>query len=309
MSLWSRYLVAESLEEALDSLAESSGATCPVAGGTDLLIELSQARHPAVETLVDVTRIPELGSLERRGDELFIGAAVSVARVAASPLVREHAAAVAEACAHIGGPQVRTTATLGGNVAHALPAADGMIALAALDAVAEVAGRSGTRRLPILELFLGPGRSVLRAGNELLIGFSLPLRLQGEASAFSRIMRPQGVALPILNAAVWLARDGERVRGARLVVAPSGPVPLRSTSIERLITGRIFDEALLGDVRRAIPAEFSFRSSRQRAGADYRYSVCPGLVEEVISAAWRRADGPPVPAAGLAGPAGRRTVR
>lgn len=293
MGLWSSYLVPESIEEALDALAESSGTACPVAGGTDLLLELSQMRHSPVETLVDITRIPELGRLERRGDELFIGAAVSVARVAASPLVWEHAAAVAEACAHIGGPQVRTTATIGGNVAHALPAADGMIGLVALDAAAEVADRSGARRLRVLELFEGPGRSALRPTGDLLVGFYLPLRRDREASAFSRIMRPQGVALPILNAAAWLARDGERVREARLVVGPSGPVPLRAASLEHLVFGRIFDEELLADIRRAIPAELSFRSSPQRAGADYRYRLCPVLVEEVMTAAWRRAGSAP----------------
>ena len=86
--------------------------------------------------------------LELRGEELFIGAAVPVNRVALDPMVIEHALALVEACNLIAGPQVRNTATLGGNVAHALPAAEGTIALTALDAQAEVANAAGTRRMP-----------------------------------------------------------------------------------------------------------------------------------------------------------------
>ena len=95
-----------------------------------------------------------------------------------------HAQALVEACDLIGGPQVRNVATLGGNVAHALPAADGTIALLALDAEAEIASLMAptavrcvayeTRRIPIKELFLGPGKSSLKHGEELIVGFYLP---------------------------------------------------------------------------------------------------------------------------------------
>ena len=113
----------------------------PIAGGTDLLLDLKQGRHAPVHTLIDLTFVPEMTVLELRGDELYIGAAVPVNRVALDPLTGTHAQALVEACDLIAGPQVRNVATLGGNVAHALPAADGTIALTALDAQAEVASR------------------------------------------------------------------------------------------------------------------------------------------------------------------------
>ncbi|RME90801.1 MAG: hypothetical protein D6770_01720, partial [Anaerolineae bacterium] len=173
MPLWQTYLRPHSVDEALRALTSVPGPAIPIAGGTDLLLDLRQGRHRPVHTLVDVTAIPEMTALEIRRERLYVGAAVPLRRVATSSLVREHARALAEACDLIGGPQVRNVATLGGNVAHALPAADGTIALMALDAQAEIATLQGRRLSPLGELFRGPGQSVLQEG-ELILGFYLP---------------------------------------------------------------------------------------------------------------------------------------
>ena len=92
--IWKTYFLANSIPEALNALAGAPGEACLVAGGTDLLLDLQQGRHPPVDTLVDITRIPELTALEVRGGRLFIGAAVPLNRVIASPLVQEHAQAL-----------------------------------------------------------------------------------------------------------------------------------------------------------------------------------------------------------------------
>jgi carbon-monoxide dehydrogenase medium subunit len=290
MSIWSNYIVADSLSEALAALSSNSENTRPVAGGTDLLIEIQQGRTAPVDTLVDVSSIPELKKLEIRNDHLFVGGAVSVREITESPLVREHAAAVSEAAGLIGGPQVRNTATLGGNVAHALPAADGMVALVALGATVEIAGADGVSVVPILELFLGPGKSTLQRDHRVLVGFRIPLRKAGQGSAFSRIMRPQGVALPILNAAAWIEREGDIVHEARIAVGPSGPVPTRAATIEDVLRGEQVDSDLLGRIAEAIPVAFRFRSSAMRAGSAYRFDMCKVLLEEVIMTAWQRAE-------------------
>src|ERR1041385_219366 len=175
MNLWQNYIRPKNLSEAMDAFANAPCPLMPIAGGTDLLLDLDQGRHSPVQTLIDVTSIAELTLLEIRGDELFIGAAVPVNRIVHNPLTVQHAQALVEACDLIAGPQVRNVATLGGNVAHALPAADGTIALLALNAVAEIASATGTRRIPVQELFVGPGKSSLKHGEELIVGFYLPL--------------------------------------------------------------------------------------------------------------------------------------
>jgi CO/xanthine dehydrogenase FAD-binding subunit len=93
-----------------------------------------------------------------------------------------------------------------------------------LDAQAEVAGPQGGRRVPMPELFLGPGKSALQAG-EIIVGFYVDQTQLGQASCFKRIMRPQGVALPIINNSVWLERDGDTIKNIRIAVGPGGAVP------------------------------------------------------------------------------------
>ena len=289
MNLWQEYLRPTNLSQAIKAFAEASGPILPVAGGTDLLLDLEQGRHAPVQTLLDVTSIEEMTLLEERGDQLFVGAAIPVNRIVHNPLVITHAQALTEACNLIAGPQVRNVATLGGNVAHALPAADGTIALLALNAEAEVAGLSGVRRLPFKELFLGPGKSALKHGQELLVGFYLPLSQPGQASCFKRIMRPQGVALPIINLAVWLERKEGLISQMCLAVGPGGPTPWRGTEVEKALIGMPLHDETLKTATEALLAQVGFRSSARRASADYRRHIVTGLFKDVLEAAWQRA--------------------
>ena len=287
MTLWSQYILAHSVAEAVQGLASSAGSARPVAGGTDLLLDLQAGSHAPIPTLVDLSAIPELKVLEVRGDDLFIGAGVPVSQVASSPLVIEHARALSEACGLIGGPQVRNSATLGGNVAHALPAADGTIALMALDARAEIAGPAGTRVVPLREIFKGVGQSTL-ASDEILTAFRLPLRQPGQASGFSRVMRPQGVALPILNLAAWLQRDGEELAAVRIAVGPAGPTPQRATGIEAFLAGKPYSPVVIAEAQVLVDTALRFRTSPARATAAYRFHLCKVLLAEVLEKAWQR---------------------
>jgi carbon-monoxide dehydrogenase medium subunit len=296
MTLWQNYLRPKTLSEAMGAFANAPRPILPIAGGTDLLLDLEQGRHSPVQTLVDVTSIEEMTRLEITGDELFIGASVPVNRVATSPVVGHHAQALTEACNLIAGPQVRNVATLGGNVAHALPAADGTIALLALDAIAEVASPAGTRRLPFRELFLGPGKSALKHGEELLVGFYISIQktLRDSeslrvSSCFKRIMRPQGVALPILNCAVWLERESDIIKDIRIAVGPGGGTPFLATQAEDTMRGKSLNETTFESALEALLAQAQFRTSPRRASADYRRHIVSGLFRDVIESAWGRA--------------------
>ncbi len=289
MNLWQEYLRPTNISQAIQAFAQATGPILPIAGGTDLLLDLEQGRHAPVHTLLDVTAIVEMTTLEVRGDELYIGAAVPVNRVATTPEVVHHAQALTEACNLIAGPQVRNVATLGGNVAHALPAADGTIALLALNAQAEVAGLAGTRRVPFKELFLGPGKSALKHGEELLVGFHLPLATQHQSSCFKRIMRPQGVALPIINLAIWLERTNDAISQIRIAVGPGGPTPWSGTEAEKALLGKSLNEETFEIAVEALLAQVGFRSSARRASADYRRHIVITLFKDVIETAWMRA--------------------
>jgi CO/xanthine dehydrogenase FAD-binding subunit len=290
MNLWQNYLRPRTLAEAMEAFTSAPKPLAPIAGGTDLLIDLEQGRHSPIHTLVDVTEIEELLALEMRDDALFIGAGVPVNHIVLDPLAGAHTQALVEACELIGGPQVRNVATLGGNVAHALPAADGTIALLALDAQAEIFSISGTRRIPFKELFLGPGKSSLKHGEELLVGFYLPLSTPYQASCFKRIMRPQGVALPIINVAIWLEREVDIIKDIRIAVGPGAATPWQARDAEQVLLGKSMNNETVETALEILLAHVGFRSSPRRAGADYRKHIVVTLFKDTLESAWSRAN-------------------
>src|SRR5258708_81127 len=242
MKLWSHYHVARSVDEALDLLSQYDGRAQIVAGGTDLLLDIQQGNHPPAESLIDITRIPELTAIEIDGDTAIVGAGVTHTAIVAHPDLRSRSTCLAESCGVVGGPQVRNVATIGGNVAHALPAADGTLSLVALRASAEVASSDGRDWHDIGDLFVGPGQSTVDSSRQLLTRFRFALSRAGEASAFKRIMRPQGVALPILGCAVWVKIADDHFADVVICVAPVSPTPIRAASIEAFLIGQPADE-------------------------------------------------------------------
>ena len=290
MSLWQQYLRPQSLADALSALGDSSGGVAVVAGGTDILLDLDQGRHTSVETLVDVADVEEMLEIRKVDDFITIGAAVPLRDVIDDELVRSNATALVEACELIGGPQVRNVATLGGNVAHALPAADGTIALLALGAEAEVASTQGATWIPIEDLFVSPGEPSFDRAHELVVRFRFSLLREGEASAFRRVMRPQGVAIAILNMGARLRVDeAGMIREARLAIGPAGPRPLRARAAEQAIVGNRLDKATFSNALNALSEEVRLRTSPHRATAEYRSHLLASLLSETLEAAIGRA--------------------
>lgn len=295
MPLWKEYFTPTSVAEALTLRARYGHDTLLVAGGTDLILDLQQGNHAPVDALIDVTTIEHLNEIALVDGWVVIGAAATHAQVEANPLVREHGAALAESCSVVGGPQVRNVATLGGNVAHALPAADGTIGLLALDAEAQVctltAGNVESAWQPLLSIFAGPGQSRLLE-NQMLAAFRFPASRPGQASAFDRIMRPQGVALPILGVAAKLTLDATRTRvqQASIAVGPAGPIPFRAVEAERLLSeAEQFDDEVLAAAIAAAQAQAELRTSKHRASKEYRHEVLEVLLRRVLQRAFRRA--------------------
>jgi len=296
MALWQEYHRPDSVEAALALLARHDGRARVVSGGTDLLLEMQQGHKPAVEALVDVTSIADMNYIGRQEEWIEIGAAVPHTQIVKSELIRQQATCLVESCGVIGGPQVRNVATLGGNVAHALPAADGTTALVALNAEVEVADANGRTWRPILSLFKGPGKSAVDQSRELITKFRFPAPQPGEGTAFKRIMRPQGVALPILACAVWVKigdwrleiGDSPVIDEVRICIGPVRPVPCRAEQTEMALKGRRLSEAL-DDCVAAAQREFSPRTSKHRATAEYRVEMIEVLLRRALPLAVRRA--------------------
>jgi carbon-monoxide dehydrogenase medium subunit len=290
MAYWQEYVQPSTVDDALTALRDAGGDARLVAGGTDLLLDLQQGRHAPLQRLVDVTRIEEMTRIRLDGEWAEIGAAVPIREIVDHPVLAARAACLTQACALIGGPQVRNVATLGGNVAHALPAGDGTIALLALDAQAEIASAGGRHWLPMEDLFSGPGQTTFDRSAALLVRFRLRLAGAGEASAFERIMRPQGVAIAILNLACWVQVDREaQVTGIRLGLGPAGPRPFRGRQTEAGLLGRRLDPEAMDVAARSLLHEATLRASAHRASLEYRQHLVGILVGRTILPAYQAA--------------------
>lgn len=296
MTLWNVYHTPNTIGEALALLEQYGDQAQIVAGGTDLVLEMQQGHRPPLQALIDVTQIAGLDRISEEDGWITVGAAVTHAQIERSALLQRHGAALVESCSVVGGPQVRNVATLGGNVAHALPAADGTIGLLALDAEAQVCtltqeGRVELAWQPLLSLFAGPGHNTL-GRNQMLGAFRFPALGPRQASAFDRIMRPQGIALPVLGVAAKLTVDesGERVTAAAIAIGPAGPVPFRAGDAEAaLVEAERFDDRAVEAAIAAAQTQVHLRTSKHRASAEYRHEMLAVLLRRVLRRAAERA--------------------
>ena len=291
MSLWNQYYTPSTVEEALALLATYQGRARVIAGGTDLLLDIKQGHLPRPEALVDITRIPGMSDLRQEDDTVYLGAGVTHAQIVDSPVLRARATCLVESCGVVGGPQVRNVGTIGGNVAHALPAGDGTTSLIALDTAADVVLEGVRQWLPLGDLFVGPGESRLDQTRDLLIGFRFRLCGPREGSAFKRIMRPQGVALPILGCAVWVRLDeaSEHYADARICIGPVSKVPVRAQAVEEALRGQPVGVEAIERAVTVARQTLHPRTSKYRATAEYRQEMIEVLLRRVLPLAAQRA--------------------
>ena len=288
--MWQSYEMPTSVEEALETLARFDGRAQIIAGGTDLIIELQEGKH-AVECLVDVTGIPGLDQIERHGEWIVIGPNVTFRQIKESTLLQEQALVLAEAAGTVGALQIQTVATLAGNVASALPAADGCVALLALDAEAQVTSVAGQRWYPVGELFLGPGKSAVEPTRQMITAIRFPSPQGMHGSAWERIGRRRALVLPILNCAVSvrLDPDGKTLEAARIGLGPVAPVPFRARETEAFLAGRPATDDTFGQAAMIAAGEAKPRTSVLRASKEYRTRVLRVLVRQGLARAVEQA--------------------
>lgn len=289
MAFWTNYHTPATINEALELLQKYKGSARIVGGGTDLLLEIQQGHRPPVEALVDPSRITGLDTIDDQDGFIVIGAGVCHSRLVSDLRIRRHGTCLAESCGVIGGPQVRNVGTLAGNVAHALPAGDGTLGLLALDGEVEIACADGTRWVSMSETFLGPGKSTVDPTNQLITRLRFKPTAQHEGSAYRRVMRPQGVALPMLATAARIGLDGNTISSVRVTIGPAGPVPFLAEKTMQALSGQEVSNELFRDAASIAAQEASFRDSRHRASAAYRKSVVVSELEKTLHKAAARA--------------------
>jgi CO/xanthine dehydrogenase FAD-binding subunit len=289
MAYWKNYHTPATVEEALELLNQYQGQARVVGGGTDLILEMQQAHRPPVEALIDATKITSLNQIVEEGGYLVIGAGVTHTQIVSDERVARRGTCLVESCGVIGGPQVRNVGTLAGNVAHALPAGDGTISLLALGGDVEIATSDGINWLPMIETFIGPGQSKIDSTRALLTRLRFRPTGPNEASAFRRVMRPQGVALPMIGMAARLRVENGLVTAARVSIGPAGPTPFLAEKTMAFLTGQPATAETFAQAAEVALAEVKLRTSRHRATAEYRAEMIRGQLPKTLAKAAERA--------------------
>lgn len=239
-----RYLAARTAREAAEALAAADGVTRVLAGGTDVLVQM-KAGLVEPDLVVDIKKIPGIGTITAEAGGFRIGAAVPNAVLGEHPGVRALWPGVVEGANLIGSTQVQGRCTMAGNLCNASPAADAVPGLVAANAVARIAGPEGERDCPVAEIPAGPGRTTLAKG-EVITSILLPARPARASDAYLRFIPRTEMDIAVASAAVSLELDaGGRVAAARVALGAVAPTVVLAGEAARILTGTTLDDDTL----------------------------------------------------------------
>jgi CO/xanthine dehydrogenase FAD-binding subunit len=279
--MWDTYLIASSVTDALEKLAHLGAEARIIAGGTDLVLQAQRGQCLA-RAVVDVTRIPELNHISEQGGHIVIGATVTHAQIVASPLIRDKAPLLAQACGSVGGPQIRNVSTLVGNVVNALPAADGAVALFALDAGVEVTTLEGQSWMRIADLYGGVGECTLDPCVQMVTALRFRPLAPCMGCDFQRLARRRALVLPIANAGVVVHIRENAFVDARIAVGPVAHTPFRATAAEHALIGHQVDLSCMVRAAQLAARDARPRSSVLRGSREYRTAMVEVLVRRAL---------------------------
>jgi CO/xanthine dehydrogenase FAD-binding subunit len=279
-------LQTDSWQEALQLKAAHPEAV-PIAGGTDLMVELNFDRIRP-RAILDLTRIGELTEWGPDNGHLRVGAGVTYARLIKE--LGDRLPGLAIASRTVGSPQIRNRGTVGGNLGTSSPAGDGLPPLFASDAEVELASSGGTRRIPVREFVTGPKRNCL-ADHELIAAFHIAPADGPQQFAKVGTRNAMVIAVCSLALSIWSGR-----RGVAACVGSAGPTPIRCSEAERFIAA-VLDEHDLWSKRAPIPAsalsrfgELVEQTARPiddvRGTARYRHHALGVLGRRSLTWAW-----------------------
>ncbi len=286
---WEHYYTPASVAEAVEILERYDGEARVVGGGTDLLVETRRGLHKPVVAMVDVTHIEGLGEISREDEYIVIGCGVTHSQIVSDERIIAQGSCLAESCGVIGGPQVRNVGTLAGNVAHALPAGDGTIGLLALGGEIEVADAEGARWMPLQDSFKGPGKSFIDRYRQVLTRLRFRPTGPGEGSAHHRVMRPQGLCLPIISMGVRVALDeSDLIKEARISMGPVGPVPYLAEPAMEVLIGGPASASQFAEATEVALQNVELRASKYRATREYREQMVRTFLPVILERAVER---------------------
>ncbi len=279
------YFEPKTIDEAAKYLAKYGTKTRVMAGGTDLLVKMKMGEvHP--EVLINISRIPALRYLiDEKGFRL--GALTTFRDLEESRAIKEKYTALFEAARSISSVQIKTMGTVGGNLCHGSPAADSAPPLIVLGGKVKLVENGSERILPVEDLFVGPGKTVL-SPKELLVEIQIPESAVRIGSAFLKMGRV-AADLSKVSVAVAMVREGDVCKDCRIALGAVAKIPLRTKESEAILKGKRVTEVLIERASQEVSEEIR-PITDPRSTAWYRKEVAKVMVRDAIKLAGERAE-------------------
>lgn len=282
---------AQSVDDAVHLMQQHPQAQI-IAGGSDVLVQIREGRRAGVE-LVSIYGLDELRGVTMEEDgTIRIGSLTSFSHITKNPLIQKYIKVLGEAVDMVGGPQIRNIGTIGGNTCNGVTSADSASTLHAWDAVVELNGPEGVRRLPIREFYIKAGKVDLRPA-ELQTAILLPRNAyEGYFGHYIKYAMRNAMDIATLGCSVnvKLSEDKQRIEDARIAYGVAGPIPIRAVTAEEQIRGKELTSEQVSAFSKAVLADINPRDS-WRASKAFREHISQVLAKRALTEAIHRAGG------------------
>jgi CO/xanthine dehydrogenase FAD-binding subunit len=285
------YQAPASIAEAVDLLADRDRKAIPLAGGTDLLVQLRRGLSEP-DLLVDIKRIPELNCVTFDPDAgLTVGAAVTCARLCEHPDARRLYPGLIDAASIIGGAAIQGRATLGGNLCNAAPSADTIPAMIVLNATCAIVGPAGSRTVPVSAFCTAPGKTVLGKA-ELLVSIRFPAPTPNSGACYRRFTPRREMDIAVAGVGVWVALrdDHASITDARIALSAVAPTPLLVEPASTALVGQAPTEAIFAEAAK-LAQQAADPIDDVRGTRAQRHHLVGVLVKQALRGAVGRARG------------------
>ncbi len=281
--MWKEYINATSTRDVIKILGEKRERARIVAGATDLILEIERGVRKGIDTLIDVSRIPNLDSITIDEDEVIhLGALATHNQCAGSSLIRQRAYPLARAAWEVGAPQIRNRSTIAGNLITASPANDSITPLMALGASVTLISTHSERKVPLDEFYTGVRKSVMQA-DEMLVDISFPALTASQRGTFIKLALRRAQAIALVNVAVVLDLKGDTVRSASITLGSVAPTIIHAEKAETFLAKK-----KLNDKNIAQAAELTMQAASPiddvRGSAAYRREMTRVITARALTA-------------------------
>lgn len=263
-----------------------------IAGGSDVLVQMREGKRAGAE-LISIYGLDELRGVSLEADgTLRIGSLTSFSHITQDPLIQKYVNVLGDAVDQVGGPQIRNIGTIGGNTCNGVTSADSASTLFAWEAIVELTGPEGVRRVPIDQFYIKAGAVDLRPG-EIQTAILIPKASYADTYGFYTkyaMRNAMDIATLGCSVNVRMAADGRTLERVRIAYGVAGPVPMRCPTAEAAACGQPYSPELAERFARAVLEDINPRDS-WRAAKDFRQHIAVETARRGLTESVRRAGG------------------